>query len=254
MLLTRDNYINSPSPIEPELKLIFDVKKSLIIFDIGSCEGEDSIKYSRIFPNSKIFAVEALPSNQSLIEANLKAYGAKNIEVVPFALSDEDGIADFFVSSGQIEGKQEDQDWDYGNKSSSLLSPEKHLEIVPWLEFQNIIKITAKTLKNVCDEKKIKCIDFIHMDVQGAELKVLKGAKELLKAVKVIWLEVGAVELYKGQPLKPDIKEFMKKNGFYKLKDTVDDVSGDQLYINKKYIFSSLKALKSFVLIRYYSL
>ena len=58
MSLTRDTYINTPSPIEKELKAIFDTQESLIIFDIGSCEGEDSIKYSKIFPKSQIYAVE----------------------------------------------------------------------------------------------------------------------------------------------------------------------------------------------------
>lgn len=245
MTFTRDTYINSPSPIEYELRLIFDVQKPLVIFDIGSCEGEDSIRYSRIFSNSRIFAVEALPSNLPLLKANLDKYSVENVEILPFALSDKIGTCNFYVSSGQLEGNKENQDWDYGNKSSSLLPPEKHLEIIPWLKFQDMIIVEARTLKDVCLEKEIACIDFIHMDVQGAELKVLEGAEEFIKQVKLIWLEVEAIELYKNQPLKQDIEVFMQKKGFFKIKDTVDSVSGDQLYINKNYLFRNLKVLAS---------
>jgi FkbM family methyltransferase len=234
MLFERDVYINSPSPIESELKLIFNSHKSIVIFDIGSCEGEDSIKYAKIFPNAKIFAVEALPSNVKLLEANLKKYSdyAQNIEIIPFALSDETGDASFYVSSGQIDGKKEEQDWDYGNKSSSLLSPEKHLEITPWLKFPDVIKVETRTIKNVCSDKNIDSIDFIHMDVQGAELKVLNGAGDSIERIKLIWLEVEAIELYKDQPLKKEVEKFMSDHNFYKIKDTVDSIAGDQLYIN----------------------
>lgn len=243
MLITRESYINSPSPIEKELKRLLKKDENLVIFDIGSCEGEDSIKYSRMFPNSKIYAVEALPNNISLIEKNIEKYSAGNIEVLPFALSDEKGETNFFVSSGQYKDKQSDQDWDYGNKSSSMLPPHKHLETAPWLKFDNVIKVKTETLHSVCKEKNISHIDFIHMDVQGAELKVLEGAKDLLETINLIWLEVEAVELYKGQPLKSDIEKFMKKKGFYKLKDTVGGISGDQLYINRKYMFKDVKTL-----------
>jgi len=233
MQLTRLNYINSPLVIEYELKHLFGLKDALTIFDIGSCEGEDSIKYSRLFPNAKIYAVEALPNNLILLEENLEKYSISNVEIIPFAFSDEIGLCDFYVSSGQVDGRSENQDWDYGNKSSSLLPPSKYLkEEIPWLNFSNTISVESRTLIDVCIEKGIDSIDFIHMDVQGAELKVLKGAKELIKNIKAIWLEVEAIELYKDQPLKSEVEKFMNQHGFIMIKDTVDNVSGDQLYIN----------------------
>jgi hypothetical protein len=61
---------------------------------------------------------------------------------------------------------------------------------------------------------------------------VLKGAGTMLKNIRMIWMEVEAIELYKDQPLKNEVEEFMARNGFIKLKDTVDNISGDQLYIN----------------------
>lgn len=90
-------------------------------------------------------------------------------------------------------------------------------------------------LEKYVADKNIKSIDFAHIDVQGAELMVLEGAGSFLQNVKLIWMEVEAVELYKNQPLKNDVEAFMKKNNFINILDTVNSVAGDQLYANLTY-------------------
>lgn len=232
MSITRDSYINAPSALKGELLAVFNASEPLVFFDIGSCEGEDSIKYSRMFPAAKIYAIEALPKNQVLLRNNISKYGANNIELIPLALSDSKGMVQFHVSSGQPIKKKTDQDWDYGNKSSSLLPPDKNLQVFPWLKFQEVIDVPASTLDSICSERGINSIDFVHLDVQGAELKVLNGAHQMLPKIKMIWLEVETVTLYKDQPLKDDVEQFMTAQGFAKLKDTVKRQSGDQLYVN----------------------
>jgi FkbM family methyltransferase len=237
---TRESYINSPCPIEAELKTLFAQEAAITIFDIGSCEGEDSIRYSRLFPSAKIYAFEPLPQNLAAIRANLAKYAAQNIEIIPIALADRTGKQQFFVSSGSPENAENTADWDYGNKSSSLLEPDRHLEHFPWLKFRPEIEVDVDTLENVCEQQNIELIDFIHMDVQGAELKVLEGAGSFIEKIKVIWMEVEAVSLYKNQPLKDEVEKFMKQHRFLKLKDTVNSLCGDQLYVNLNYCDSWL--------------
>lgn len=233
MAISREKYISQPSEIEHELKALFSPNDNLIIFDIGACEGEDSIRYSRLFKNSKIYAFEPLPSNCELIKGNLDKYFVENVEVVPYALSKDQGEASFYTSSGEPNNADKNADWDFGNKSSSLLPPNKNINsFIPWLKFTDSIKVQTETLNNFCKARGIEKIDFIHLDVQGAELKVIEGAEELIKNIKAIWLEVEKIELYDQQPLKHEIEYFMKSNHFYKIKDTVDSVSGDQLYVN----------------------
>jgi hypothetical protein len=70
---------------------------------------------------------------------------------------------------------------------------------------------------------------------------VLQGAGDLLQKIKMIWIEVEAKELYKGQPVKSEVEEFMSTRGFKILKDTVGRTSGDQLYVNKHFYESSSK-------------
>jgi FkbM family methyltransferase len=243
MGLTRASYIEVSVPIEQELKDLFAPDAALVIFDIGSCEGEDSIKYSRLFPRATIYAVEALPSNLPLLQATLDQYSNGNIQIIPIALSDHKGTATFHVSSGHPEYLPV-TDWDYGNKSSSLLPPDQTLVHHPWLKFEQTITVETNTLQRVCADRNIAQIDFMHIDVQGAELQVLRGAGDLLKRVKLIWMEVEAVPLYQSQPLKTDVEAFMQGYGFTKLKDTVNEVAGDQLYISSSYL-SKLKLQKA---------
>lgn len=232
------SYISDASPIDLELRTFFKKSNRLVILDIGACEGEDSIRYKRMFPKATVYSFEPLPSNLSKLKANFLHFGVDDsIEVIPFALSDTEGVATFYVSSGAPPKKTNDENWNYGNKSSSLLEPAAGLkENYAWLDFQEKIEVKTKRLDTFCREKNLRQIDLIHLDVQGAELKVLKGANTSLDLVKAIWTEVENVELYKSQPLKRDVENFMHLHGFIKMTDTVSTVSGDQFYVNRKII------------------
>ncbi|HLO13722.1 MAG TPA: FkbM family methyltransferase [Anaerolineales bacterium] len=243
---TRSNYINSPSPIKQELRMLFEANALLTIFDIGSCEGEDSIRYSRLFPNAKVFAFEPLPSNVKMLKLQLDRYGAKNVNVFQLALSDAIGDSDFYVSSGQKDPRVSKEDWDFGNKSSSLLPPHaNNRELFPWLEFSEKIKVSTDTLEHFCSLQGVRQIDFVHLDVQGGELKVLSGAGSLINQITSVWMEVEKTPLYEDQPLQHEIENFMKMQGFVKLKDTVSGFAGDQFYVNSAYLWKHpLIALK----------
>ena len=47
-------------------------------------------------------------------------------------------------------------------------------------------------------------------------------------------MEVGARELYDGQPLKDDMELFMQGHAFVCVKDTVNVTAGDQLYVKRE--------------------
>ena len=241
MQYDRQSVINSSPLIKKELQFLFKKNESLIIFDIGACEGESSIQYSRLFPRAKIYAFEPLPGNIQLIRDNFKKYKIENATYLNKALSSQNGYADFYVSSGQPENVQE-TDWDFGNKSSSLLAPGKDLEKFGFLHFNKKIQVETLTLKTFCNSNTIKSIDFIHMDVQGAELMVLEGAGELISSIKAIWLEVSKVHFYKDQPLENEVGYFMASNNFILIKNELNGEQGDQLYVSKNF-FPSYKLI-----------
>lgn len=96
-------------------------------------------------------------------------------------------------------------------------------------------------------EQNIPKIDFIHIDVQGAELLVFEGLEKQLGKVDLIWIEISNAELYCGQPLTDEIDAFLKGQGFFCLKSNLDNnISGDALYINQRLHFKF--KLKSFLI------
>jgi FkbM family methyltransferase len=56
--------------------------------------------------------------------------------------------------------------------------------------------------------------DYLKIDVQGAELAVLRGGAEVLKHAVVVEAEAEFVPLYKGQPLFGDVDAFLRSQGF----------------------------------------
>ncbi len=72
-----------------------------------------------------------------------------------------------------------------------------------------IKRINTDTIDNLIDE-----CDFIKLDVQGAELEVLKGAENTLKNVTGLCLEVSFIEVYENQALFGDIDKFLRERGF----------------------------------------
>lgn len=89
------------------------------------------------------------------------------------------------------------------------------------LEVQKIEKIRAVTLDQLHREKEI-CDDpdFLKLDVQGAELDILKGGKELITKHAIgIEVEVEFHELYQGQPLFSDVDSFIRKELGLELQD-----------------------------------
>jgi FkbM family methyltransferase len=232
-----DAYLAQPSEAEREFLRLFRPDEPLVICDIGACEGEDSVRYARRFPRARVFAFEPLPANQALILANLARYAVPHATLVPLALSDRAGEATFHVSSGRPPELYSGENWNYGNKSSSLLAPARGAPMHGWIEFKEAITVPTGTLDDFCAQRGVDHVDFIQMDVQGAEQLVLAGATTMLPRITAIWLEVSAQELYRGQALDSDIRRLMQRHGFRLCYSTyrTDGIEGDHLYLNLRY-------------------
>lgn len=216
----RDKFIAAGSEIEKELKEIFGDKK-ITFADIGACDGLSSIIYMNLFPGSKGVAFEPLPENCVDMMQNFHDYGV-DVDIKMVALSNKIGDAVFYKSSGEdpkVEG------WNTGNKSSSLLRPKRHLSEHSWCKFSQ-----TKVMTTRLDSYKYK-FDFIHMDVQGAELLVMKGGENTLKLAKAVWIEVSNILLYANQALKSQVSFFLTYLGFKCKLDTCGNRKyGDMLW------------------------
>jgi FkbM family methyltransferase len=100
--------------------------------------------------------------------------------------------------------------------TGSLLEPNG-----PLLEcFQNLHEVTQLiathpvTTHRLDDIPEVTEIDYLKIDVQGAELEAFKGGRSVLRECMVIETEVEFVQLYKGQPLFADVDAYLRSVGF----------------------------------------
>ncbi len=83
-------------------------------------------------------------------------------------------------------------------------------------ETESTITLETRTLDSVlARDSNVPSPDFLSIDVQGAELDVLRGATSSIKdSVIGIVTEVEFHKLYSGQPLFGDISEYLADRGF----------------------------------------
>ena len=159
------------------------------------------------FPGSKIHAFEI--DEEECIKLNkLKKNGLK---FYPYALGDKEEKRKFYETNHPM--------------CSSLYEPnEKLLKLFNNLSVAYLKKITEVntiSLDSFIKKEKIESIDFIKIDVQGAELDVFRGAEKSLKNVLTIVSEVEFLPIYNEQPLFGDICSFLKNKNimFHKFLD-----------------------------------
>ncbi len=214
--------------IKNELHSIFGMNDSIVIADIGACDGESSVEYAKMFPKSFIHAFEPRQDNCHLMTKNfIDANIFDRCSIHMCALGDkENKLVSFYSSHGQAPGIEHDT----GNKSSSLLRPKAHLTEHGWCKFEE-----EKVIMHRLDDMHIPDhFDYVHMDVQGAEMMVLKGGARSFKHVRVFWIEVANIELYRGQPLRSDILRYMDGKKYRVMKDTCGNKKyGDILFVRK---------------------
>jgi len=215
------------------------------IFEIGACEGEDTVKYAQAFAKARFWLFEPLPSNFEKLPELLLRHPKINARAFCLALSDCNGTATFHVSSAaQDRDSGRPAEKCIGNKSSSLLFPQNvKPKPLQWLEFSEKIDVETLTLDSFCKTSRVQQIDFIHMDVQGAEMKVLVGAKDMLAHVRAIWMEVAFEQTYQDQPLEPETTRWMADHGFRKIHQVSYGPEGDALYYNMRVPLAFLKLI-----------
>lgn len=101
---------------------------------------------------------------------------------------------------------------------TSLYEPdERYPDAFNNLEEMRLVRtreVQTQSLDGFVRDNSIGPIDFIKIDIQGAELEVLSGAEETLRSVSSLVCEVEFVALYKGQPLFGDVAAHVRSRGF----------------------------------------
>ena len=197
LILTVNGKHRNGYSLEDEVRVIHQIfkdKKINNIIDCGANEGLYTDSLISFFPNANYFLVEP---NKKLFSALSKKYSDfNNIKIFEYALSDQNEEVDFFET---------------GYHGLSSLYNRKHEprneEI---LEFKSNTKVKAVKFESL---NITEPIDFLKIDVEGAELKVLKGFEDKIRNVSVIQFEFGRANLDSKDTFL-DFYNFFRNNNF----------------------------------------
>lgn len=198
-----------------ELRRNYGVKPK-IIAHVGAHNGEEFDQYS-FLDVDEVHWFEANPNQLEFLRdkfANLHSQ-----IVVPGAVWDTDNqTLKFKVTSNSL--------------SSSLFQLGTHSTKYPDIFPKEEIDVTTVRLDSYFQDKNKP--NFINLDIQGAELKALKGAEKMLNEVAFVYTEVSYEELYLNAPLADEIESFLKSLGFRRVmsRRLPHDGWGDVLYMN----------------------
>jgi FkbM family methyltransferase len=167
------------------------------VLHVGGNIGEEAPVYLELGIKRQVW-VEANPYICQRLSANV----ASNPEakVYNFAATDQDGQVILHESNN-------------GSQSSSILELGTHKIAHPEVHYVRDIPVQGLRLDSFVNGE-FDGLDFLNMDIQGAELMALRGMGDLLRQFKWAYLEVNKESLYTGCALFPEIEYYMNTFGF----------------------------------------
>jgi hypothetical protein len=122
--------------------------------------------------------------------------------------------------------------------SSSLLEFGSHSDSYPDITYVDEIQVETKRLDSILNDAEMP--NFVNLDIQGAELRALKGLGNLINKVDYIFVEVNRREVYKDCTIVRDLDSFLSEKAFRRVTTRwyYKQGWGDALYIRKNKIES----------------
>ena len=172
------------------------IKKSRGILHIGAHLGQEGDRYFQY--RTKVIWIEAIPSVYEELRENIS--GFQNQEALCALLGDENNVTiDFNLSSNSLASSSI---FNFGNDFGF-----KNLQM------QSKISLLMTRLDSIFSTETITDYEHWVIDVQGAELLVLKGAGSLLANCKSLLVEVSTRQVYNGGALWHELESFLVANG-----------------------------------------
>lgn len=184
------------------------VKPGMVVLDIGANIGAHTLKLAKIVgPHGLVIAFEPMSYSLGKLKTNLELNAFENVQIEKLALSDrKDQVQTFFNNSWRI----------FAGKNEQVAKSEEIIEFIKLDEY--------------VETKKIERIDFIKLDVDGYELKVLKGAKNsLIKFKPFICIELCKWTLNEYNERLDDLMDFIISLGYLISLDGVKYFSKDSI-------------------------
>jgi len=159
------------------------------ILDIGANIGYFTVKFAKwVSSGGRVIAIEPEPANIKTLKMVLARNGLRNVDVIKAAAAEKDGS--LFLSLNPL------------NPADHRLG-------------ESGIVIQAITIDSLLQETGWPVVSFIKIDVQGAELRVLAGAKETISRFKPTFLiEIDDKALRESGSSADDLVELLRLQGY----------------------------------------
>jgi FkbM family methyltransferase len=170
--------------------------KSPLILDVGANIGQSVDHYRTASPSCVIHCFE--PNPDAFEKLISHCHDRIDVKLLNIALTNYSGIINFYAARrSELSSLLRTESW-----LSALSSDDKY-------EATELC-VPCTTLDQYCHEMEIKKVDVLKIDVQGAELIVLKGGQKMLSNARIglVYLEVMLAETYVGQVTLAQLLEF----------------------------------------------
>ena len=185
------------------------------ILHVGAHECEEITEYENFLPRNKILWIEALP------EKVLKCHQTySNLQIYNAVVSDKVEDVKFYIANN--------------GQSSSMLEFGLHSHFHPGVKYTHWFETKTILLNDIISNYNIN-YNFLNLDIQGAELKALKGMDKYLHQIDYIYTEVNSDYVYKNCALITELDEYLQTFGLYRVETEWfgDCKWGDAFYIRK---------------------
>jgi FkbM family methyltransferase len=185
------------------------------ILHVGAHDCEEIGAYEEVIGRDKILWVDALHDKVESCKERIP-----NVIIEEAIVSDvEEPVMFHRANNGQ---------------SSSILEMGLHTHYHPGIDYVESIPGNTQLLKNIICKYDIP-YNFINLDIQGAELKALKGMAEYLPSIDYIYSEVNADYVYKDCALITELDDYLATFGFVRVETEWSHAQwGDAFYIKPK--------------------
>ena len=183
---------------EDEIIERFTPKEGDVVIDIGAHIGRYTIiGAKRVGTNGKVVAIEANPSNFEMLNRNIKLNQLTNIISLNNAVYSKETKIKLYLPGEEL-----------GHTIyNTVMSDRAKNE-------DKFVEVSANTLDYFLQLKGITDVNWIKIDVEGAEFEVLKGATNVLSKSKDIALLIEIHNLSGGTNLYIPILEFLRLYNF----------------------------------------
>jgi len=172
-----------------------------VIFDVGANVGQSIDLFSRLFPESSIYAFEPAADCFALLKGK---YTNEKVRLSQLALSSSDGSREFFYYQRSVLNSLLPLDTDPANPFADVKMIDQTV-------------VTTRAVDSVMREAGVSQIDLLKIDTQGWDYEVLLGARGALADGKVaaVMVELNFIPMYRGQRFGETICSYLREQNLH---------------------------------------